>query len=265
MAEEIIAGLSLCSGLFVIARNSSFTYKGRAVDIRQVGRELGVHYVLEGSVRRGGNRMRFTGQLIEAASAAHIWADRFDSEMNDVFELQDRITESVVAAIEPKLQFAEIERLRRRATTNLNAYDHLLHAQQLEFQFTDDSLNAAILHCKQAIDIDPAYAPAMALAAYCYGERRFQGWTKDVPGETQEGLQFTARALEHGKLNSNVLWMCALATWQLGLDTKRLPRSSPIARWKITQTLPSPARLLVGLKPLGTIRQERSCWVVRNA
>src|SRR5262249_5937042 len=104
MAEEIITALSRCSGLFVIARNSSFIYKGRPVDVRQVGRELGVRYVLEGSVRRGGNRLRFTGQLVDAASGAHIWADRFDGDMSDVFELQDRFTQSVVAAIEPSLQ-----------------------------------------------------------------------------------------------------------------------------------------------------------------
>jgi TolB-like protein len=110
MAEDIITALSRCSGLFVIARNSSFTYKGQAVDIRHVGRELGVGYVLEGSVRRGGNRLRITGQLIDATSGVHLWADRFDGDETDVFELQDRITESVVAAIEPTLQLAEVKR-----------------------------------------------------------------------------------------------------------------------------------------------------------
>ena len=221
MVEDIITALSRVKSFFVIARNSSFTYKGKAVDIKQVGRELGVRYVLEGSVRKAGGRVRITGQLIEASTGHHVWADRFDGNLDEVFDLQDRITEHVVAAIEPNLQFAEIERLRRRATTSLNAYDHLLHAQQFEYQFTDGSLIAAIQHCKKAIDIDPTYAPAMALAAYCYGERRFQGWTKDIPHETQEGLQFAEQALEHGKFDPNVLWMCALATWQLGLDIKR--------------------------------------------
>ena len=119
MAEEIITALSRCSWLFVIARNSSFTYKGRAVDVRQVGRDLGVRYVLEGSVRRGVNRLRFTGQLIEATSGNHLWADRFDGEMSDVFELQDRITGNVVAAIEPSVQLAEIERIRQKPSANL--------------------------------------------------------------------------------------------------------------------------------------------------
>jgi TolB-like protein len=221
MAEEIITALSRCSWLFVIARNSSFTYKGRAVDLREVGRELGVRYVLEGSVRRGGNRLRFTGQLIEAVTGAHIWADRFDGDLSDVFELQDRITEKVVAAIEPKLQFAEIERLKHKRVADLNAYDHLLRAQQLEYEFTEESLEKALDHLRQALAIEPAYAPAMALAAYCYGEKRFQGWTKDFEAETAQGLQFMSRALELAHFDPNVLWMSALASWQLGFDTKR--------------------------------------------
>jgi TolB-like protein len=121
MAEEIITSFSRCSWLFVIARNSSFTYKGRIVDVRQIGRELGVRYVLKGSVRRAGSRLRIIGQLIDATTGAHIWADRFDGEMSDVFELQDRITESVVAAIEPKLQLAEIKRLKHKPAGDLDA------------------------------------------------------------------------------------------------------------------------------------------------
>ena len=221
MAEEILTALSRCTWLFVIARNSSFTYKGRSVDVRQVGRELGVRYVLEGSVRRGGNRLRFTGQLIDALTGAHIWADRFEGELSDVFELQDRITENVVAAIEPKLQFAEIARLKHKTTANLNAYDHLLRAQQLEYEFTQESLERALGHLNHAIRIDPVYAPPMALAAYCYGERRFQGWTKDIDAETAEGLQLMSRALELAPYDPNVLWMSALASWQLGFDIKR--------------------------------------------
>src|SRR5262249_2872336 len=116
MAEEIITALSRCASLFVIARNSSFTYKGKAVDVRQVGRELGVRYVLEGSVRRAGKRLRFTGQLIDCSSGVHIWADRFEGTMSDVFDLQDLFTASVVAAIEPKIQLAEIERLKHKPT-----------------------------------------------------------------------------------------------------------------------------------------------------
>jgi TolB-like protein len=126
MVEDIITGLSRIKWLFVIARNSSFTYKGRAIDVKQVGRELGVRYVLEGSVRKAGNRVRITGQLIEASTSAHLWADRFDGALEDVFELQDRVTSSVVAAIAPKVEQAEIERSKRKPTNNLDAYDYYL-------------------------------------------------------------------------------------------------------------------------------------------
>src|SRR5262249_26012156 len=153
-------------------RNSSFIYKGKAVDVREIGRELGVRYVLEGSVRRSRNRLRFTGQLVDATSGAHIWADRFDGDMSDIFELQDRFTQSVVAAIEPSLQLAEIERLKGKPAASLEAYDLTLRAQQLEYEFTEESLTAALRCLTEALVIDRTYAPAMALAAYCYGERR---------------------------------------------------------------------------------------------
>src|SRR5262245_452964 len=207
MAEEVITALSRCAWLFVIARNSSFTYKGKAVDVRQVGRELGVRYVLEGSVRRAGNRLRFLGQLVDATSGAHIWADRFDGELTDVFALQDRFTESIVAAIEPKLQLAEIERLKHKPAVSLHAYDLLLRAQQLEYEFTAESLTAAIRCTEQALAIDQNYAPAMALAAYCYSERAVQGWTADATAEAAEGMRLAARAVELGQDDGNVLWM----------------------------------------------------------
>jgi len=143
MAEEILTALARCSGLFVIARNSSFTYKGRIVDVRQIGSELGVRYLLQGSVRRSGHRLRIASQLVDTASGTHVWADRFDGEPSDVFDLQDRITEKVVSVIEPTLQLAEIARIRHKTPANLNAYDHLLRAQQLEFEFTERSIEAA--------------------------------------------------------------------------------------------------------------------------
>jgi TolB-like protein len=167
MAEEVITALSRCAWLFVIARNSSFTYKGKAVDVRQVGRELGVRYVLEGSVRRAGNRLRFTGQLIDCSSGAHIWADRFEGTTSDVFDLQDQFTASVVAAIEPRLRLAEIERLKHKPTANLDAYDLVLRAHQLADEFTAESMATALRHLEEALAIDPRYAAAMALAAYC--------------------------------------------------------------------------------------------------
>ncbi|SRR5579871_2521871 len=221
MAEEIITALSRCSSLFVIARNSSFTYKGKAVDVRQVGRELGVRYVLEGSVRREGNRVRFTGQLIDATSAMHIWADRFEGNLDDIFGIQDLFTECVVAAIEPKLQLAEIERLKRKPAENLDAYDLLLRAQQLEYEFTEESLAGALRYLEQALAIDPSYAPAMALAAYCYTWRRDQGWAKDRDEETKLGARLASRAVELAKEDANVYWMAARAILRLQMDPHR--------------------------------------------
>jgi TolB-like protein/Tfp pilus assembly protein PilF len=221
MAEEIITALSRCKWLFVIARNSSFSYKGKSVDVREVGRDLGVRYVLEGSVRRAGNRLRFTGQLIDTPSGTHIWADRFEGELSDVFELQDRFTESVVAAIEPNLQLAEIERLKNKSAANLDAYDLQLRAQQLEYEFTEESLAAALRCLKQALAVDPSYASAMALAACCYAGRNIQGWAQDPTVEASEGLALASRAVELGKDDGNVLWMAAYAVWRLALDAPR--------------------------------------------
>jgi len=200
MADEIITALSRCSWLLVIARNSSFTYKGRTVDVRDVGRELGARYTLEGSVRRAGKRLRFTAQLVDTSSGLHVWADRFEGEMDDVFSLQDRITESVVAAIEPKVQFAEIERVKHKPAANLDAYDLFLRALRLEYEFTEQSLAAALICLKQAIAIDPTYAPALALAAYCCVERRVQGWAKDPElGDRRSPLRNSIHGLGRGR------------------------------------------------------------------
>jgi adenylate cyclase len=221
MAEEIITALSRFGWLFVIARNSSFTYKGKNVDIRQVGHELGVRYVLEGSVRKGGDKIRFTAQLIEAASGAHIWADRFEGDLHDVFELQDRITGNVVAAIEPKLQWAEIARLKQKPAASLDAYDLYLRALQLENEFTEESL-AEVRHCLgRALEHDPNYAPAMALAAYCCVLRSFQGWVKDFEAEITEALRLAGRAIELEPDDGNVLAMASFAIWLFTGDAPR--------------------------------------------
>jgi TolB-like protein len=220
MADEIITALSRCGGLLVIARNSSFSYKGKSVDARQIGRELGVRYMLEGSVRRGGSRLRFTGQLIDAASGAQIWADRFEGAMSDVFELQDQIASSVVAAIEPKIEAAEIERLKRKPPANLGAYDLLLRAKQLESEFTNGSLLAAFACVEAALKIDPSYAPAMALGAYCHAVRHVQGWV-DSPKNEANWIRLAWRAVELGKDDANVLWMSAYAVWRFERNAQR--------------------------------------------
>jgi TolB-like protein/tetratricopeptide (TPR) repeat protein len=220
IAEDIITALSRCSGLFVIARNSSFLYKGKPVDIREVGRELGVAYVLEGSVRRGGDRLRITGQLIDASSGRHLWADRFDGDLSDVFDLQDRITESVVAVIEPTVQFAEVERQKSSKPSQLDAYDLLLRAYGLEHAFTAESTAAALTCLDRALAIDPTYAPALAMAAYCHALRHFQGWVAPDDTHEAEGVRQAWRAIELAPNDAQVLWMAAFAIWNMSPDRR---------------------------------------------
>ena len=171
ITEDIITALSRIAWFFVIARNSSFTYKGRAVDVRQVGRELGVRYVLEGSVRRAGNRVRITGQLIEAATGRHIWADRFDGDMADVFDLQDRVTESVVCAIEPSLQAAEIARARVKPTDSVDAYDLFLLGMAKFYAGTEPDLKAGQALMLRALAADKHFTLAKAMVARIIGYR----------------------------------------------------------------------------------------------
>jgi TolB-like protein/Flp pilus assembly protein TadD len=215
MAEEIITALSRSSGLFVIARNSSFTYKGKAIDVRQVGRELGATYVLEGSVRRSRDRLRITGQLVDAISGTHLWSDRFDGDLRNVFELQDRVSESVAAAIEPTLQFAEIGRLQRDPPARLDAYDLLLRAYALLSDFTAASMGSALDCLEQSLALDPAYAPAMAAAAYCRAQCHFQGWVPQDDAVRAEAVKLAWRAVELAPNDAQVLWMAAFAVWNM--------------------------------------------------
>ncbi len=189
LTEDLITELSRFPELFVIARNTSFTYKGKAVNVEQMGRELGVRYVLEGSVRKGGNRMRITGQLIDAASGAHIWADRFDGTLDDVFELQDRVTESVIGALQPRLRSAEIERSHRQQPSDLTAYDLYLQALPHTYAMQPDRNEIAVELLEKAVALDPGYAPAAAYCAWCYEQRLTSGWptaTEETPGRLVE-------------------------------------------------------------------------------
>jgi TolB-like protein/class 3 adenylate cyclase len=199
VVEDIITALSRFSELFVIARNSSFTYKGRAVDVKQVGRELGVRYVLEGSVRKAGNRARITGQLIDAATNAHLWADHFDGRLDDIFDLQDEITVSVVGAIAPKLQQAEIERAKRKPTENLDAYDYYLRGLASAHQLTKEAISEALRLFYKAIELDPDFGSAHAMAVWCYNRRKADGWTTDPVAETAETARLARRVGQVGK------------------------------------------------------------------
>ena len=220
MAEEIITALSRCGGIFVIARTSSFTYKGRAIDIRQVGRELGVDYVLEGSVRRQGDRLRITAQLIETQAATHIWADRFDGSVAEVFELQDRIAESTAAILEPKLRVAEVERFRRRPLQSLDAYDLWLKAVAHLHEYSIDGRVAAIDCLNRALQIDPTYAMAMATAAFCHAQRFLHEQVHRPDAARSEGLRLARRAIDLAKEDPNIQWMAGFAIWVFALDTQ---------------------------------------------
>jgi adenylate cyclase len=168
MVEEIITGLSRIKWLFVIARNSSFVYKGKHVDVRQVGRELGVRYVLEGSVRKAGDRVRITAQLLEAETGAHLWADRYDGKMEDIFDLQDRITEKVVGLVEPSLRQSEIERSKGKRPENLNAYELYLRALPHMTSLLPADARIAASFLEDALKLDPNYVAAHALIAWCH-------------------------------------------------------------------------------------------------
>src|SRR6201993_4602892 len=167
MVEEIITALSRIRWLFVIARNSTFTYKGQAIDVKRIGRELGVRYVLEGSVRKGGGRVRITAQLIEAETGAHLWADRFDGSLEDVFELQEQVATGVAGVIEPALQAAETARSAHRRTSDLTAYDAYLRAYAMISASHQRKMREALALLEEAIARDPRYGPALAFAAYC--------------------------------------------------------------------------------------------------
>jgi TolB-like protein/class 3 adenylate cyclase/tetratricopeptide (TPR) repeat protein len=220
MAEEIITALSRFKSLFVIARNSSFTYKGHAVDVKQVGRELGVRYVLEGSVRKAANRVRITGQLVDAATGGHLWADRFDGGLTDIFDLQDRVTESVVGAIAPAVEKAEIDRARRKPTESVDAYTLYLRGLPRLYQFANlQAIEDALRLFNSAIEFDPDFASAYGRAAVCYartkGQRRILGTANPIA----EVSRLARRALELGKDDAIAL---AAGGWALAYVVRDL-------------------------------------------
>jgi TolB-like protein len=204
MVEDIITALARFPSLFVIARNSSFSYKGHSPDIRQVGRELGVRYVLEGSVHKAGSKVRITGQLIEAATGTHLWADRYDGELDDVFALQDRITESVAGVIAPSIEKAEIERARRKPTGNLDAYDLYLRALPLNYGLVREDHEEAIALLRRSIEIEPAYAPAHFALGRVLVLCVAQGWA-DTATVGAEAMQCLRRALRIDRHNAEAI------------------------------------------------------------
>lgn len=221
MTEDITMALSRFRFFFVIARNSSFTYKGRAVDVKQIGRELGVRYVLEGSVRRSGSRMRVTGQLIDAITGTHLWANNFDGTLDDIFDLQDKVTSSVVGALMPNLRQAEIERAKHRPTENTDAHNTFMRAIASLYLWTKAGVDEALQLAYEAMKLDPNYSTAYGLAATCYVARKTAGWTTDLAREKVEVEILAKRGPEVGREDGWALASCAFATASIlgDLDT----------------------------------------------
>jgi adenylate cyclase len=218
MVEEIITALSRIRWLFVIARNSSFTYKGQAIDVKRVGRELGVRYVLEGSVRKGGGRVRITAQLIEAETGAHLWADRFDGSLEDVFELQEQVATGVAGVIEPALRQAEIARSANRPTSDPTAYDLYLRAYSVYFASHPRQMRQALALLEEAITHDPQYGPALGLAARCCMHLVTDAAAPDRDATRRKGIDFGRRALEVAENEPGVLVDAAFALACFGED-----------------------------------------------
>jgi adenylate cyclase len=198
VVEAITATLSRIRSFFVIARNSAFRYKGHAVDVSQVGRELGVRYVLEGSVQKAGTRVRITVQLIDATSGAHVWADRVDGTLEDVFDLQDRITERVAGALQPSIRLAEIERARRKRPQDLGAYDYTMRAMPHVWALEKEASVKALELLDHALAIDPEYPLALSLAGWCYAQRSVYNWTDDIDSARGTALRLAEKAAEQG-------------------------------------------------------------------
>ena len=193
VVEEITTALGQLRWLFVIARNSSFTYKGKSVDVKQVGRDLGVRYVLEGSVRKAANRVRISVQLIDAGSGTHLWADKFDGTLDDIFDLHDQVAREVACAVEPNLREAEINRSLRKPTTSLDAYDLYMRGLAAFRNLSPDNLRATLELTRQAIDLDPGFARALALRALCI--QHLQAGKADDPDAMAEALSLAHAAL----------------------------------------------------------------------
>jgi adenylate cyclase len=219
LVEDILTGLARVKSLTVIARNSSFTYKGKAVDIRQVGRDLGARYVLEGSVRKGGNRLRITAQLIEAETGAHLWADKFDGALDDVFDLQDEITERIVGVVEPSVVKSEIERSRRKHPENLEAYDLCLRALPHLYLPIPDGAKAAAPLLEQALRLEPNFPLTHALLARCH-EIFFLTGGFD-PADRDAGIAHAEAVIASNTDDATALSWAGFQVWQLGQDYDR--------------------------------------------
>jgi TolB-like protein len=220
MVEEITTAIARFPWLLVIARNTAFTYKGKAVDVKQVARELGVRYVLEGSVRKAGTRVRITGQLIDTATGAHIWGDRFDGSLDDIFELQDEVASRVVGVIEPRLRLIETDRASRKPTENLDAYDLYLRALAQSYKRTKEGVAESIRLARRALELDPAFAPAMGTIAGSRSMQMHLHWIPVAGAEVEEGIHMARQALAVARDNPEVLRNAGFALAALAGETE---------------------------------------------
>jgi adenylate cyclase len=212
MVEEIITALSRFKWLFVIARNSSFTFKGKAVDVKEVGRRLGVRYILEGSVRKASGKVRITGQLIDATTGAHIWADRFERDLTDIFALQDEVTVAVISVIQPKLLQTEIAMAARRRPDNLTAYDFFLRAMQQYYTMTREGFAEVITLAHRALELDPRFGILAALASECHTRNVLWGYSTDLQFDRKEAVRLLRLALSAGADDPDTLALASLIT-----------------------------------------------------
>jgi TolB-like protein len=220
MVEDITLALGRLPGLFVIGSGSAFTYNGQAVDTRRIGAELGVRYVLRGSVRKDAKRVRIGAELADAAQGAQIWADRFEGEIGDIFAMQDRVAADVSTMIAPALRTAEIDRAARKPTGNLTAYDLVLRASR-HYRDSAGQNRDSLQLLSKATELDPSYSTAYGLAAHCYFVQKLFGWTDPADPSLAEGLRLAHLAAETGKHDSEALWMAAQTLVFLGGDFER--------------------------------------------
>jgi len=218
MVEDVITALSRFKWLKVIARNSTFVYKGRAVDVRQVAKDLGVRYVLEGSVQRSERRVRITGQLIDATTGAHLWAERFDGELESIFDLQDQITASVVAAIEPQIRKAEIERTRRKHPENLDAYDLYLQATPHAYAMRPEDCAKALALLERSLRLDPGFVPAKAFVAWCYEQRLSRGWPGVQEADAANAVRLAREVLAADTDDANAMAIAGFVLVMVGRE-----------------------------------------------
>jgi TolB-like protein/Tfp pilus assembly protein PilF len=222
IVEDITIALSQFSQLFVVARSSSFTYKGRNVEVKQIGQELGVRYVLEGSIRKAAGQVRITVQLINSRTAVQLWAAHFDGALDQVFDLQDQVTSGVVGVIAPKIEQAEIERAKRKPTSSLDAYDYYLHGLASLYQDTKEANDKALRLFGKAIELDPNFAAAYGMSALCYVSRQWKQWMVEPQKEVSEAARLVNRAAESGRNDAMALSAAGMAA---GLVVRDLDRA----------------------------------------